>query len=95
MEKHVIVIEYIGEEPNFEAVQAAVLAIGQHVHMAEQQISPIALNEQDIAKALYLLGMLKGVETKSPLSVEIKKRKLNKKSLVDAFVKALENVEDV
>jgi len=95
MNKHVIVIEYIGEEPNLAAVEAAVHGIGHNVHMAEQQISPIVLNEQDIAKALYLFGLLKGVETKSSLSVEIKKRKLNKKSLVDAFVKALENVEDV
>lgn len=94
MNKHVVIIEYIGGEPNLEAVRAAVEGIGQHVHMAEQSISPIVLNEQDIAKALYILGLIKGTETKSPLSVEIKRRKTSKKSLIEAFAKALDNVED-
>lgn len=95
MDKHVIVIEYIGEEPNLEAVRAAVEGIGHCVCMVDQTINPIVLNEQDIAKAMYLLGLLKGTETKSTLSVEVKRRKLSKKNIADIIAKALENVEDV
>lgn len=95
MDKHVIVIEYIGEEPNLEAVRAAVEGIGHYVRMVDQTINPIVLNEQDIAKAMYLLGLLKGTETKSTLSVEIKRRKLSKKNIADIIAKALEDVEDV
>ena len=95
MDKHVIVIEYIGEEPNLEAVRAAVEGIGHHVHMVDQTINTIVLNEQDIAKAMYLLGMLKGADAKSTLSVEVKRRKLSKKNIADIIAKALEDVEDV
>lgn len=92
MEKHVIVIEYLGEEPNFEALKAAIKGIGDHVPMAEQDVTPIPLSEEEKAEALYLFALIKGSNTKSPLSVELKKPKRSKKSILEDIAKILNDV---